>query len=45
VSDSGVNVVGIVSLCVFYAAVLAIGVWAGVATLKIFSPRKRIKNW
>ena len=27
--DAGINVVGLVSLLVFYGAVLAIGVWAG----------------
>ena len=28
-SDSGINVVGLISLLVFYAAVLGIGIWAG----------------
>ena len=28
-SEQGINVVGLISLLVFYAAVLAIGIWAG----------------
>ena len=28
-SEQGINVVGLISLLVFYGAVLAIGIWAG----------------